>query len=72
MWCASIADDETGGQYTLKVYYSEKTLGEDGGWQHQKIILKPLNPDYEPIVLEPEQEGDVRVVAELVQSLGGE
>ena len=72
IWAAGIADDETGGQYTLKVYHSEKTASEEGGWQHARIVLKPLNPDYKPIVLEPDQEGDVRVIAELVRSLGSE
>jgi len=29
-------------------------------------VLKPINSDFEPIVLTPEDEGSVRVVAEFV------
>ena len=65
---AGISDPETGGQYTLKVYRSEKAADESG-WQHTRITLEPLNPDFDPIILEPEDEGDVSVVAELVGAL---
>ena len=66
---AGISDPETGGQYTLKVYRSEKIAAEEGGWAHTRITLEPLNPDFDPIILEPEDEGDVSVVAELVGAL---
>lgn len=66
---AGVSDEETGGEYTLKVYSSEKIAAEEGegGWQHSKITLSPLNPDYEPIVLHPESEGEVVAVAEFVK-----
>lgn len=70
VWHAGVTDEDTGGQYTLKVYYSEKVSGEDGGWQHERITLKPLNPEYQPLVVEPDEEGQVRVVAEWVKVLG--
>ncbi|MFN8187804.1 MAG: HsdR family type I site-specific deoxyribonuclease [Gaiellales bacterium] len=62
-----ISDPETGGQYTVKIYESTKTVGGDG-WQHAEIRLLPdtAAPGYEPIVLSAIDEGDVRVVAELV------
>jgi hypothetical protein len=63
-------DEETGGQYTLKVYTSEKSGDGDDGWHHETIILKPLNPDFEPLVLTPEDEGSVRAIAEFVTVLG--
>jgi hypothetical protein len=31
-----------------------------------RITLSPLNPEFDPIVLEPEDEGAFRVVAEFV------
>ena len=62
----SIEDSDTGGKFTVKVYSSEKRATEDGGWQHSRIVLKPLNPAFEPIELSAEDEGDVRVVAEFV------
>lgn len=60
---------ETGGSYTVKEYSSQKTSGGEGGWQHERITLSPLNPDFQPIVLDPEGEDDVRVVAEFVSVL---
>ena len=43
-------DDAYGGRYTIKRYYSEKTV-TDEGWQHTKVELQPLNPDFDSIVL---------------------
>jgi DUF2075 family protein len=50
----SIDDPETGGQYTIKVYSSEKVQAEDGGWRHRRITLRPDSdrPGFEPIVIE--------------------
>jgi len=63
------SDPESGGSYTVKRYHSEKERDEDGAWRHARIILTPANPEYEPIVLGPEDEGEVKVVAELVKVL---
>lgn len=71
VWHSGIDDPHSGGQYTLKRYTSEKAPDEDGAsWQHKRIVLKPLNPDYAPIILTPQHEGDVRVIAELVAVIG--
>ena len=56
----------TSGHYTLKVYTSEKAPTSDGSWQHTRIVLKPLNPEFDSLVLTPKDEGDVGVIAELV------
>ncbi|MGD0948909.1 MAG: S24 family peptidase [Candidatus Binatia bacterium] len=64
------ADPDTGGSYTVKRYSSEKIADPDGGWQHERIILSPLNPEFQPIVLAPRAEDDVQVVAELITLLG--
>jgi phage repressor protein C with HTH and peptisase S24 domain len=69
VWHRGITDNDTGGQYTVKVYESEKLVTEDE-WQHKSITLKPLNPKYEPIELNPTDEGDVRVLAEFVEVVG--
>lgn len=69
IWHSGVTDQETGGQYTLKVYSSEKVPSEDGDWAHERITLKPLNPAYEPIFLEPDEEGQVVAVAEFVEVL---
>ena len=66
VWHSGIDDPMTSGHYTLKVYTSEKEEAEDGSWRHTRIVLKPLNPDFEPIVLASRDEGEVRVIAEVV------
>lgn len=43
---------------------------QDGdSWRHIEITLKPINPEFEPIVLASADEGEVAVVAELVEVL---
>ncbi len=37
----------------------------------RKIVLKPLNPAHQPIVLAPESEEQVRVIAEFLSIVGG-
>lgn len=64
------ADPETGGSFTVKKYSSEKTADSESGWRHTRVTLSPLNPEFEPIVLAPESEGDVRVIAEWLGVLG--
>ena len=64
------ADPESGERYTVKRYESEKAGGGDS-WQHTKITLNPVNPDFEPIVLTGADEGSLQVVAEVVEVLGG-
>ena len=43
-----------GSTYTIKKYHSEKRNVDDT-WSHEKIILYPLNSDYDPIELEEGQ-----------------
>jgi len=64
------ADPETGQRYTVKRYESEKATSEEGTWRHVKVVLRPNNPAFEPIVLTADDEDSVRVVAEMVQVLG--
>jgi type I restriction enzyme R subunit len=66
-----IADPDTGGRYTVKVYRSEKAPADAGGWRHGEIRLEPdtTAAEYEPIVLHA-GDGDLRVIAELVAVLG--
>ncbi len=62
-------DSETGERYTVKRYESEKAKDDDS-WRHAKITLKPVNPDFEPIVLTGADEGQLQVVAECLEVLG--
>ena len=69
VWHAGLTDGETGGQYTLKVYHSDKATGNEGELQNKKVVLKPLNPAFQPIVIDAAEEGAVRAIAEFVRVL---
>jgi phage repressor protein C with HTH and peptisase S24 domain len=45
----------TGGEFTIKRYRSSKRSTGDS-WEHEKIRLEPLNPEFEACVLEPDEE----------------
>jgi SOS-response transcriptional repressor LexA len=62
------ADPETGERYTVKRYVSEKIKNGDS-WRHSRIILKPVNQNFQPIILTGVEEGELQVVAELVEVL---
>ena len=62
-------DPETGQRYTVKRYHSQKAQADDS-WRHTRIMLKPINPDFEPIVLTGADEGELQAVAELLEVLG--
>lgn len=53
-------------QFTVKEYSSVKRGKSDGSWEHETIRLKPLNPDYEPWDLMPDE---FRVLGEFVAVL---
>ena len=56
-------DPETGGAYSIKRYSSEKVTTDDGSWQHERIVLHPLNPEYNDIEM---KDGD-QVIAAFVK-----
>jgi SOS-response transcriptional repressor LexA len=64
------ADPETGQRYTVKRYESEKALDGDL-WRHERITLRPVNPEFAPIVLNGLTGDELTVVAELVEVLTG-
>jgi SOS-response transcriptional repressor LexA len=63
------SDPETGQRYTVKRYESEKAVKDDS-WGHERVTLKPINPDFEPIVLTGKDQVELQVIAELVELLG--
>jgi hypothetical protein len=67
-------DDSDLGSYTVKVYESEKVADDSGGWQHSRITLKPNStvPTYQPLVFDDLAEGELRIIAELVEVLRAE
>ena len=61
--------DPDAGSYTIKQYSSESKTDEDGRIIHTRIVLSPLNSEFQPIVLEADmaEEGEFQVYGELVQ-----
>ena len=57
------SDPESGGAYSIKKYSSEKVVEEDGSWHHERITLSPLNREFEPIVIDANEDGEFAVVA---------
>ncbi len=54
---------EDGGEFTIKVYESQKRFTEDG-WQHASIRLRPLNPAYP--VLELDEDTEYKVLGDFI------
>lgn len=64
----SLFDPDSSGNFTIKKYTSLKSHDpETGEWMHESIVLKPLNPDYDPITLA--EDDNYIVVGELVAVL---
>lgn len=57
-------DPDYDGKYTIKRYHSEKLISDDN-WQHTKIQLLPLNPDYDTIDLSLNDDGEYRTIGVL-------
>ena len=64
----SQADPEHGSRYTIKKYHSVKQVSEQG-WQHEQIELQPLNPEFAPIVIQPEDAAEMLVVGEFIAQI---
>ncbi len=64
-----VIDPETGLQYTIKRYSSDKKYLEDETWIHKKITLSPDNKEFKDIVLKDIHEDEFHVVAEWVEVL---
>jgi SOS-response transcriptional repressor LexA len=55
-------------RYTVKRYRSEKKQAPDGSWEHERVTLEPLNPEFQAWDLDPQDDG-VRILAEFVAVL---
>jgi SOS-response transcriptional repressor LexA len=55
-------------RHTVKRYHSVKEQRPDGTWEQKKILLEPLNPEFETWELNPEEDR-FRIVAEFLQVL---
>ena len=68
----SLADPETGGQYTIKLYSSEKITSDDGEWAHRRITLRPDSNQsgFAPLVFDQsDSDSDLAIVAEMLMVL---
>jgi len=54
-------------RYTVKRYRSEKIERPDGTWEHERIRLEPLNPEYQAWEVAPDSR--CHVIAEFVRLL---
>ncbi|MEQ8273742.1 MAG: type ISP restriction/modification enzyme [Deltaproteobacteria bacterium] len=61
---AGPTDPDTGGQYTIKLYREEQ--GSDGA---KRIVLRPANPEFEPLTFTSADPDELRVIAEVVEVL---
>jgi ATP-dependent helicase YprA (DUF1998 family)/SOS-response transcriptional repressor LexA len=64
-----IQDPESGAQYTVKRYRSEKEPDGAGSWRHREIRLDPINPEFSPIMLRDVLEDEFQIAAELMEVL---
>jgi SOS-response transcriptional repressor LexA len=53
-------------RFTVKRYTSRKSPAGEDSWEHDRILLEPLNPEYEVLDLTPDR---LKVVAEWIQTL---
>ncbi|MGC9947319.1 MAG: S24 family peptidase [Bryobacteraceae bacterium] len=53
-------------RYTVKRYTSHKAPEGGDSWEHDMIVLEPLNPEFEALRLSPDQ---LKVIAEWIQTL---
>lgn len=65
----SYFDVDNAGAYSIKKYFSKKTFDEFGNWEHEKIVLMPLNSDYNPIEIECNEDNEFQVIGELIKVL---
>ena len=64
-----VKDPETGLQYTIKWYHSDKKYFKDETWVHTKITLSPDNKEFKDIILKDVREDEFHIVAERVETL---
>ena len=55
-------DPDYSGSFSIKQYHSVKSFDENGGWQHEKLEFRPLNADFQSIVIKEDGDEDNFVV----------
>ena len=59
----TVGTGESSGRFTVKKYHSEKIVSADG-WRHERIQLLPVNREFTPITLKPDDSRDLLIVGE--------
>ncbi|MCU7819048.1 MAG: S24 family peptidase, partial [gamma proteobacterium symbiont of Lucinoma myriamae] len=62
-------DPDTQTSFTIKRYFSQKVAGSEFEWAHEKIELRPENPDYPVLTVEPDEAEDFTIIAEFIQCI---
>jgi SOS-response transcriptional repressor LexA len=60
-------DLDTKASFTIKKYFSQKTTDNEFEWKHEKIELRPENPEYPVLTIEPDDADNFYVIAEFLQ-----
>ena len=60
-------DPETKASFTIKKYFSRKTTASEFDWGHEKIELRPENPEYPVLSIGPDDADNFHVIAEFLQ-----
>ena len=68
----SYFDADNAGAYSIKKYSSVKKYDELGNWEHEKVVLIPLNNLYSKIEIDGNDENEFQVIGELLKVLPGE
>lgn len=63
----SVFDVDNAGAYSIKKYSSQKKFDADGNWEHEKIVLKPLNKDFSEIVIDANDDNEFQAIGELLK-----
>ena len=66
-----IQDPEHEGNFTVKIYESEKLADEHGDARNVRVVLRPdsSEPSFSPIVIEELKDSELSIVAELLEVL---
>jgi DUF2075 family protein len=67
-----IHDPDGGGQYTVKIYQSEKSAVGEDSWTHTRICLEPDSSDssFQSLLLDADACADLKVIGEFVAIAG--
>jgi len=64
-----VYDPDNGGAYSIKKYTSTKLFRQNGEWIHEKVVLQPLNHQFEPIEIKEEEADDFQIIGEYVGTI---